>query len=101
MEWLKDFFEAFIFVFGCTMLLMYALLALLSLRGILHYNRSQSYVDYTQMLDSPLAPGISVIAPAYNEGVTIISNVRSLLTLMYPKPHNFCRPLENIFCHLT
>ncbi|WP_225974277.1 glycosyltransferase [Arachidicoccus ginsenosidivorans] len=35
------------------------------------------------MTSSPLAPGISIIAPAYNEGVTIIQNVRSLLTLNY------------------
>ncbi|WP_223152057.1 glycosyltransferase family 2 protein [Chitinophaga qingshengii] len=67
------------------MLFMYGALALLSLRGIRRFQRSQNYVDYTKMLDSPLAPGISVIAPAYNEGVTIISNVRSLLTLVYPK----------------
>ncbi|MGN7823704.1 glycosyltransferase family 2 protein [Chitinophaga sp. 22536] len=85
MEWFKNFYEGFVFVFGCVMLLMYALLALLSLRGIRRFQRTTSYVDYTKMLDSPLAPGISVIAPAYNEGVTIISNVRSLLTLVYPK----------------
>lgn len=85
MELFKNFYEGFIFVYGCTMLFMYAMLAMLSLRGIMRYQRKNSYVDYTKMLHSPLAPGISVIAPAFNEGVTIISNVRSLLTLNYPK----------------
>ncbi|PWV48790.1 glycosyltransferase [Chitinophaga sp. S165] len=67
------------------MLFMYALLAVLSLRGIIRFQRKNSYVDYNKMLQSPLAPGISIIAPAFNEGVTIISNVRSLLTLNYPR----------------
>jgi cellulose synthase/poly-beta-1,6-N-acetylglucosamine synthase-like glycosyltransferase len=67
------------------MLFMYALLAALSLRGIIRFHRKNSYVDYTKLLESPLAPGISIIAPAFNEAVTIISNVRSLLTLNYPR----------------
>jgi cellulose synthase/poly-beta-1,6-N-acetylglucosamine synthase-like glycosyltransferase len=31
-----------------------------------------------------LAPGVSIVAPAYNEGRTIIASVRSMLTLRYP-----------------
>lgn len=85
MELFKNFYEGFVFVYGCTMLFFYALLAMLSLRGILQYQRKNRNVDYTKMLQSPLTPGISIIAPAFNEGVTIISNVRSLLTLNYPK----------------
>jgi len=81
----RNVFEGFVFVYGSTMLFMYALLAILSLRGIIRFQRKNSYVDYTKMLQSPLAPGISIIAPAFNEGVTIIQNVRSLLTLNYPR----------------
>jgi len=29
--------------------------------------------------------GVSIIAPAFNEGLTIISNVKSLLSQEYPK----------------
>ncbi|MFC2148016.1 glycosyltransferase family 2 protein, partial [Bacteroidota bacterium] len=32
---------------------------------------------------SPLAPSITIIAPAYNEGLTIVENIRSLLSLQY------------------
>ncbi len=85
MELFRNFYEGFVFIYGCTMLFMYALLAILSLRGIIRFQRKNSYVDYNKMLQSPLAPGISIIAPAFNEGVTIISNVRSLLTLNYPR----------------
>jgi cellulose synthase/poly-beta-1,6-N-acetylglucosamine synthase-like glycosyltransferase len=84
-ELFRNFYEGFVFVYGCTMLFMYALLAILSLRGIIRFQRKNSYVDYNKMLQSPLAPGISIIAPAFNEGITIISNVRSLLTLNYPR----------------
>jgi cellulose synthase/poly-beta-1,6-N-acetylglucosamine synthase-like glycosyltransferase len=34
---------------------------------------------------SPLAPGISVVVPAYNEAAGIIDSVRSLLALEYPR----------------
>jgi cellulose synthase/poly-beta-1,6-N-acetylglucosamine synthase-like glycosyltransferase len=36
------------------------------------------------LLDSPLTPRISVLAPAYNEAETVAASVRSLLTLSYP-----------------
>ena len=85
MQLFRNVFEGFVFVYGSTMLFMYALLAILSLRGIIKFQRKNSYVDYTKMLQSPIAPGISIIAPAFNEGVTIIQNVRSLLTLNYPR----------------
>jgi len=85
MDLFKNFYEGFVFIYGCTMLAMYALLAMLSLHGIIRFQRKNSYVDYTKMLQSPLAPGISIIAPAFNEAVTIIQNVRSLLTLNYPR----------------
>ncbi len=32
---------------------------------------------------SPMAPTITIIAPAFNEGLTIVENVRSLLSLQY------------------
>jgi cellulose synthase/poly-beta-1,6-N-acetylglucosamine synthase-like glycosyltransferase len=37
-----------------------------------------------RVLSSEVAPTISVLAPAYNEAVTIPESVRSLLTLRYP-----------------
>ena len=37
-----------------------------------------------QMKGSPLTPAVSIIAPAYNEEVTIIDNVHSLMQIDYP-----------------
>jgi len=67
-----------LFIFGS-----YVMLALFSALSMLTYIRKNSFVDYKVLLSSPLAPSISIIAPAYNEGKTIIDNIRSLLNLHY------------------
>ncbi|HTJ11084.1 MAG TPA: glycosyltransferase [Dinghuibacter sp.] len=78
-------YESTVFVYGVILLIIYALLAIMSFVAIKIYRRRSSLASYENMLGSPLTPGISVIAPAYNEGLSIIQNVRSLLTLNYPK----------------
>lgn len=83
-EYASAFFEATVFVYGVLLLMIYAMLAVLSFINIRLFLRKESYTDYKVIVGSPLAPGISVIAPAFNEGLTIISNVRSLLTFDYP-----------------
>ncbi|MBN9295788.1 MAG: glycosyltransferase family 2 protein [Filimonas sp.] len=83
-EHVQDFFEGAVFVYGTTLLVVYALLAIMSLIAITRFKRREKNIDDEKMLGSPIAPGISVIAPAFNEGLTIIGNVRSLLTLNYP-----------------
>ena len=67
-----------IFIFGS-----YATLAVFSGFAMVRYMRKNSFVDYKVLLSSPLAPSISVVAPAYNEGKTIVDNIRSLLSLHY------------------
>ena len=84
-EYFTTFFERSVFVYGMTMLLAYALLAILSYIAINRFRKKEQYTDYSQLTSSSLAPGISVIAPAFNEAVTIIQNVRSLLTLNYSR----------------
>src|ERR1700744_3568568 len=82
---LGTYYQFAVFLYGTTLLLAYGVLACLSLVSIRRYMKKNASVDYNVIVESPLAPGISVIAPAFNEGVTIISNVRSLLTFNYPK----------------
>jgi cellulose synthase/poly-beta-1,6-N-acetylglucosamine synthase-like glycosyltransferase len=80
----SGFFETSVFIYGTSLLLIYAMLAIMSFLNIALFLRKESYTDYKVIVGSPLAPGISVIAPAFNEGLTIISNIRSLLTFDYP-----------------
>jgi len=84
-ETIGVFYQSAIFIYGTSLLCIYALLAIMSLISIRRYMKKNASVDYNLVVDSPLVPGVSVIAPAYNEGITIISNVRSLLTLHYPR----------------
>lgn len=61
----------------------YVLLAVYSAFEMAYYKKKNSYVDFRSILSSPIAPSISIIAPAYNEEHTIVENIRSLLSLYY------------------
>lgn len=78
-------FETTVFTYGMVLLVSYALLAICSLVAVRRWVMTDKYQNGEVLLTSPLAPGISVIAPAYNEGLTIIYNIRSLLTLKYAR----------------
>ena len=80
------FLETFFFVYGVSIMSSYIILAIISGISLRRYLRKNSYVDYSVILSSPFAPSISVIAPAYNESLTIVSNIRALLSLFY---HDF------------
>ena len=61
----------------------YLVLTIFSAISLRKYLRKNSYVDYNSIVSSPLAPSISVIAPAFNESQTIEDNIRTLLSLYY------------------
>ncbi len=42
------------------------------------------------VVQSPATPGVSVIAPAYNEQATIVESMRALLLLNYPQFEVIC-----------
>jgi cellulose synthase/poly-beta-1,6-N-acetylglucosamine synthase-like glycosyltransferase len=84
-EIIGKIYENTVFVYGTLLLVIYALLAFLSMLAVRNYAKKDVYHDDNTLIGSPLAPGISVLAPAFNEGLTIIFNVRSLLTLNYPR----------------
>lgn len=72
-----------IFVYTLVMFTFYIVLAIASAFEMIYYLRKNKFVDYDVILRSPLAPSISIIAPAFNEGKTIIDNIRSLISLHY------------------
>jgi len=45
--------------------------------------KKNSFVNYKEILSSTFSPSISIIAPAYNESLNIVENVRSLLSNHY------------------
>lgn len=75
----------FVFFYSLALIISYVALLILAYRYSTHYRRWT--LDYVhQMVEtSPFTPGVSIVAPAYNEGVNIVENVRSLLRQNYPK----------------
>jgi poly-beta-1,6-N-acetyl-D-glucosamine synthase len=72
-----------VLIYAITIAAAYLFLAIMSLSEMTKYMRKNYFVDYKYILSSPFAPGISLLAPAYNEGLTIIENVKSLMSIMY------------------
>ncbi|MCF7926932.1 MAG: glycosyltransferase family 2 protein [Candidatus Izimaplasma sp.] len=64
--------------------MIYFLLLLLSVYGAHKQNTLWNLKPETLLYENGLLPAISIIAPAYNEEVSIISNIQSLLNLKYP-----------------
>lgn len=82
-EILKFFVLNAVFILSCLIFTTYLILTIFSAISLRKYLRKNSYVDYNSIVASPLAPSLSVIAPAFNESETIIDNIRTLLSLYY------------------
>ncbi|PWH85418.1 glycosyltransferase family 2 protein [Brumimicrobium oceani] len=78
-------YQYLIFFYSFLMTVIYISLAILGYVNIVRNKRKYTTKEEEDLLLLPeIAPGISVVAPAYNEEVIIIENVRSLLNLDYP-----------------
>ena len=79
------FFNYFVFFYTSMLAISFVTFAFLSFVSLKRRKDYyvESYVRKT-IKESPYTPGISVIAPAYNEEKTIIDNVNSMLALEYP-----------------
>jgi len=82
-EILKFFVLNAVFIITAMIFTAYLILTIFSAISLRKYLRKNSYVDYNSIVASPLAPSLSVIAPAFNESETIIDNIRTLLSLYY------------------
>lgn len=76
-------FHYFFLVFTVLIIGSYIILAIFSSKETIEYLKKNSFVNYKDLLNSRIAPSISIIAPAYNESLNIVENVRSLLSTHY------------------
>jgi len=86
-HFLDHFFDVYqngVFIYCCAIYCCYLLLTIFSYVSILADIRRNHLRKNLVLIQSQLTPGISIIAGAFNEELTIISNVRSLLTMNYP-----------------
>lgn len=80
-----DFFNYFVFFYSGCLIIAFVILMFLSFTSLKMRKRYHVENYVKKVLEtSPYTPGISIIAPAYNEETIIIDNVNSLLNLEYP-----------------
>ena len=70
-------------IYGTAVFLVYGWIGIYALGAVIRYKKENTFTDYSIIASNPNAPTFSIIAPAYNEGMTIVENVRSLLSLYY------------------
>lgn len=85
LSYLVRLYDIFIACFSLGYMLFYIFLAVLSYWAIIKHLKEQKYLEEEVLLRSNHIWGVSVVAPAFNEGVNIVYNVKSLLSLTYPK----------------
>jgi len=88
---LSEFFWGAVTVFNWVVLGYFVLLngvylatSLFAFGALRRYSLRLRSLDLTDLITSQGAPPISLIAPAYNEAVTCVESVRSLLAIEYP-----------------
>ncbi len=87
---MKEFFITFygyaIFIYSIAIIVSYVILIWLAEISI-RRSRASFVESYAKKIvdKSPYTPGVSIVAPAYNEERTIVDNVNSLLAQNYPK----------------
>ncbi|NHM02455.1 glycosyltransferase family 2 protein [Flavobacterium sp. KDG-16] len=77
--------ELFFGWYSLFYILVYIILAVSSFLEIKKYYINKYFLHKDVIIKSNNALGVSIIAPAFNEGFTIISNVKSLLSQEYPR----------------
>ena len=86
-EVFSEFFGYVVFFYSSLLIISYMILIVRSYKA-----QADARLDTPDptaikylLKDAPYLPGVSIIAPAYNEEKTIITNVNSLLAIDYPK----------------
>lgn len=71
------------FAYAFSAIASYIILSIISGKETIEYLKKNSFVNYKDILSSTMSPSITIIAPAYNESLNIVENVRSLLSNHY------------------
>lgn len=80
---ISDIITVVFFTYAVTLWFFYVFIALSSIGDTRRYILKNSFTDYRLLASSTQFPSVSILAPAFNEGTTIVENVKSLLSLYY------------------
>ena len=78
-----EIFHYLFFAFAFTAIASYIILSFISSKETIEYFKKKSFINYKDILSSTFSPSITIIAPAYNESLNVVENVRSLLSNHY------------------
>lgn len=81
-----DFYGYAIFFYSMALMSSYIMLMWLAYVSLRRHFKSMRDMPYVRRVfrESPFSPGVSIVAGAYNEEVTIVESVHSLLKQDYP-----------------
>lgn len=83
MALVSDLFNYGMLLYAVSLLSCYLFLGVLAMAEALTYLHKSRLTDYNLLASSSFAPSVSILAPAFDEGVNIVENVRSLLNIYY------------------
>lgn len=84
LRWADLVFGRFVLCYGTLIFVQYFVLGILAFVDARRELRRQQLSDRLSLFDGDLAPPISILVPAYNEGPTLVDSIRSLMHLRYP-----------------
>ncbi|MFO8066211.1 MAG: glycosyltransferase [Bacteroidales bacterium] len=79
------YISLFFLLYGGALFVSYIFIGIFSSYELGFYAKRNKYFRFKTIEQYKLLPSISIIAPSYNEEQSIIENIRSLLSLQYPK----------------
>lgn len=77
-------FEGFVLVYASIYVTIFLLMSIASFFAIKNYRNAKYTFKDDVLVNSNDMLGVSIVAPAFNEELSVINNVKSLLSLKYP-----------------
>ncbi len=74
----------FFFIYGAFLMIFYFTGVILANIAIKKNKLKSSFLQVSDIVSATDIPSVTLVAPAFNEGLTIIENVKSLLSIQYP-----------------
>ena len=74
----------FFLFYGILLVSFYFTGVVLSDRAVRRNKRRSHFLQVNDIVGATDIPSVTLVAPAYNEGLTIVENVKSLLSIQYP-----------------
>lgn len=82
---LNDFFNIFYLIYGLLLFGSYMMIGLLSAFELNYYVKKNKFFNFNNIAQFKNLPSVSIIAPCYNEEMTLVENIRSLMLMNYPR----------------